>query len=165
MLHIGTYIWGSCIFNFSDLSKMDLTTRSSFHCVSFWNICFIFLSLLVFVIVYWKCLIFQMSWKQERGFLPLSVALLSSSMLRSEVGHIKDIFMDIASSIEAIILSLLFCRSGLLMFLSYFKNFLKCWDHCYSHYMFFLTRSCFPATTSWTFCNSDMCPKGFWWFE
>ncbi|XP_015900411.3 protein virilizer homolog isoform X2 [Ziziphus jujuba] len=54
---------------------------------------------------------------KERGFLPLSVALLSSSSLRSEVGHVNDIFMDIASSIEAIILSLLFCRSGLVFLL------------------------------------------------
>ncbi|CAM8894715.1 unnamed protein product [Rhodiola kirilowii] len=51
--------------------------------------------------------------RQERGFLPLSVALLSSPLLRSEAGHIMDIFVDIASLIEAIILSLLSCRSGL----------------------------------------------------
>lgn len=50
---------------------------------------------------------------QERGFLPLAVALLSSSILRSEAGRAMDIFVDITSSIEAIILSLLFCRSGL----------------------------------------------------
>jgi hypothetical protein len=50
--------------------------------------------------------------KQERGFLPLSAALLSSSTLRSEVGHAMNVFVDIASSIEAIIFSLLFCRSG-----------------------------------------------------
>ncbi|CAM8891743.1 unnamed protein product [Rhodiola kirilowii] len=50
---------------------------------------------------------------KERGFLPLSVALLSSPLLRSEAGHIMDIFVDIASLIEAIILSLLSCRSGL----------------------------------------------------
>jgi hypothetical protein len=51
-------------------------------------------------------------WKQERGLLPLSAALLSSSILRSEVGHAMDVFVDIASSIEALIFSLLFCRSG-----------------------------------------------------
>lgn len=55
------------------------------------------------------------SWEQERGFLPLSAALLSSSILRSDVGDAMDIYLDIASSIGAIILSLLFCRSGLLM--------------------------------------------------
>jgi hypothetical protein len=51
-------------------------------------------------------------WKQERGFLALSAALLSSSTLRSEVGHAMNAFVDIASSIEAIIFSLLSCRSG-----------------------------------------------------
>ncbi|KAL3642732.1 hypothetical protein CASFOL_013547 [Castilleja foliolosa] len=50
---------------------------------------------------------------KERGFLPLSAALLSSSVLRSETGHAIDSFLDIVSHIEAIILSLLFCRSGL----------------------------------------------------
>lgn len=50
--------------------------------------------------------------KQERGFLPLSAALLSSSILRSETGHAIDLFVDIVSHIQAIILSLLFSRSG-----------------------------------------------------
>ncbi|KAK9290992.1 hypothetical protein L1049_009175 [Liquidambar formosana] len=54
---------------------------------------------------------------KERGFLSLSAALLSSSILRSEVGHAMDIFVDIASLIEAIVLSLLFCRSGLIFLL------------------------------------------------
>lgn len=54
---------------------------------------------------------------KERGFLPLAVALLSSSILRSEAGRAMDIFVDITSSIEAIILSLLFCRSGLIFLL------------------------------------------------
>ncbi|KAK6147294.1 hypothetical protein DH2020_018206 [Rehmannia glutinosa] len=49
---------------------------------------------------------------KERGFLPLSAALLSSSVLRSQTGHAIDLFVDIVSHIEAIILSLLFCRSG-----------------------------------------------------
>lgn len=53
-----------------------------------------------------------MTWTQERGFLPLSVALFSASALISEVEHAMDVFVDIASSIEAIIISLLFCRSG-----------------------------------------------------
>ncbi|RZC84168.1 hypothetical protein C5167_046948 [Papaver somniferum] len=55
---------------------------------------------------------------KERGFLPLSAALLSSTMLRSEKGHAMDIFMDIVSLIEAILLSLLYCRSGLVFLLS-----------------------------------------------
>ncbi|XP_043712875.1 protein virilizer homolog [Telopea speciosissima] len=54
---------------------------------------------------------------KERGFLPLSAALLSSAILRSEKGHAMDIFVDIASSIEAILLSLLFCHSGLVFLL------------------------------------------------
>ncbi|KAL5742054.1 hypothetical protein ACOSP7_028786 [Xanthoceras sorbifolium] len=54
---------------------------------------------------------------KERGFLPLSAALLSSSMLRSEVGDAMDIYLDIASSIGAIILSLLFSRTGLIFLL------------------------------------------------
>lgn len=53
-------------------------------------------------------------WTQERGFLPLSAALLSSPLLRSETGRTMDIFVDIATKIEAMLLSLLFCRSGLL---------------------------------------------------
>lgn len=54
---------------------------------------------------------------KERGFLPLSAALLSSSVLHSEFRHAKNIFMDLASSIGAVILSLLFCRSGLIFLL------------------------------------------------
>ncbi|PIN17839.1 hypothetical protein CDL12_09499 [Handroanthus impetiginosus] len=50
---------------------------------------------------------------KERGFLPLSAALLSSSICRSEKGHALDLLVDVASHIEAIILSLLFSRSGL----------------------------------------------------
>ncbi|XP_057426719.1 protein virilizer homolog isoform X3 [Lotus japonicus] len=51
---------------------------------------------------------------KERGFLSLSTALLSSSILRSEGGRVMEIFMDVASSVEAVILSFLFCRSGLI---------------------------------------------------
>ncbi|KAG9151531.1 hypothetical protein Leryth_023728 [Lithospermum erythrorhizon] len=54
---------------------------------------------------------------KERGFLPLSAALLSSSLLRSESGPALDLFVDIVSHIEAIILSLLFSRSGLVFLL------------------------------------------------
>ncbi|KAK4414757.1 protein virilizer [Sesamum alatum] len=50
---------------------------------------------------------------KERGFLPLSAALLSSSILRSETGYALDLFVEVVSQIEAIIISLLFCRSGL----------------------------------------------------
>ncbi|XP_057778024.1 protein virilizer homolog isoform X2 [Salvia miltiorrhiza] len=49
---------------------------------------------------------------KERGFLPLSAALLSSSVLRSETGDALDLFMDVVLHVEAIILFLLFCRSG-----------------------------------------------------
>ncbi|XP_075509532.1 LOW QUALITY PROTEIN: protein virilizer homolog [Primulina tabacum] len=55
---------------------------------------------------------------KERGFLPLSAALLSSSILRSETGRAVDLFVDIVLHIEAIILSLLFCRSGLAFLLN-----------------------------------------------
>ncbi|KAK6942521.1 Virilizer, N-terminal, partial [Dillenia turbinata] len=50
---------------------------------------------------------------KERGFLPLSAALLSSSVLRSGLGVAMDTFVDIASSIETILLSFLFSHSGL----------------------------------------------------
>uniref|UniRef100_A0A0E0D2P2 Virilizer N-terminal domain-containing protein n=1 Tax=Oryza meridionalis TaxID=40149 RepID=A0A0E0D2P2_9ORYZ len=49
----------------------------------------------------------------ERGFFPLSAALLSSPVLRLASGPAAEILMEIASSIEALVLSLLFCRSGL----------------------------------------------------
>ncbi|MQL89225.1 hypothetical protein Taro_021799 [Colocasia esculenta] len=55
---------------------------------------------------------------KERGFLPLSAALLSSSVLRSASGSLMEMFMDIAASIELILLSLLCCRSGLTFLLS-----------------------------------------------
>ncbi|GAU28853.1 hypothetical protein TSUD_21900 [Trifolium subterraneum] len=54
---------------------------------------------------------------KERGFLSLSTALLSSSVLRGERGHVMEIFMDVTSSIEAVILSFLYCRSGLIFLL------------------------------------------------
>ncbi|KAI3472074.1 hypothetical protein Pfo_029110 [Paulownia fortunei] len=63
--------------------------------------------------VNWDIDSYLLSLLKERGFLPLSAALLSSSVLRSETGHAIDLFVDIVSHIEAIILSLLFCRSGL----------------------------------------------------
>ncbi|CAA7405436.1 unnamed protein product [Spirodela intermedia] len=50
---------------------------------------------------------------KERGFLPLSAALLSSSILRLGSGSTMEIFMDIAASIELVLLTLLGCRSGL----------------------------------------------------
>lgn len=56
---------------------------------------------------------------KERGFLPLSVALISSTELRAERGHALDAFLDVTSSIEATILSLMFCRSGLVFLLQH----------------------------------------------
>ncbi|KAH8490671.1 hypothetical protein H0E87_022991 [Populus deltoides] len=56
---------------------------------------------------------------QERGFLRLSAALLSSPILRSEAVDAMDTFVDIASTIGAILLSLLMCRSGLIFLLNY----------------------------------------------
>ncbi|ONK69373.1 uncharacterized protein A4U43_C05F22180 [Asparagus officinalis] len=49
----------------------------------------------------------------ERGFFPLSAALLSSPLLHSVNGSRTDIFVDIATSIQSLLLSLLSCRSGL----------------------------------------------------
>ncbi|XP_010543864.1 PREDICTED: uncharacterized protein LOC104816640 [Tarenaya hassleriana] len=50
---------------------------------------------------------------KERGFLPLSAALLSSSLFHSEVGGYMDVFTDIALSVGNIILSLMLSRTGL----------------------------------------------------
>ncbi|KAK3150151.1 hypothetical protein QOZ80_3AG0229280 [Eleusine coracana subsp. coracana] len=55
---------------------------------------------------------------QETSFFALSVALLSSPILHSASGPAVEIFMGIVSSIESIILSLLFCRSGISFLLS-----------------------------------------------
>ncbi|XP_021719118.1 uncharacterized protein LOC110686836 isoform X1 [Chenopodium quinoa] len=54
-----------------------------------------------------------------RGFLPLSVAIISSTVLRAERGHDLEAFLDVTSSIEATILSLMFCRSGLVFLLQH----------------------------------------------
>ncbi|KAK1274402.1 hypothetical protein QJS04_geneDACA022688 [Acorus gramineus] len=54
---------------------------------------------------------------KERGFLPLSAALLSSSTLRSAIGSTVELLVEIAASVESIILSLLACRSGLIFLL------------------------------------------------
>ncbi|CAN4085379.1 unnamed protein product [Withania somnifera] len=51
---------------------------------------------------------------KERGFLPLSAALLSSSAFWSDTACTVDLFVDIISYFEAIILSLLSTRSGLI---------------------------------------------------
>ncbi|XP_058205314.1 protein virilizer homolog isoform X4 [Rhododendron vialii] len=59
---------------------------------------------------------FQLKTLMERGFFPLSAALLSS-ISQSQMGNAVDIFVDIASYLEAVILSLLFCRSGLIFLL------------------------------------------------
>lgn len=53
---------------------------------------------------------------QERGFFPLSAALLSSPIMH--LASAAEISMEMASSIELIVLSLLFCRSGLSFLLS-----------------------------------------------
>ncbi|KAJ0980701.1 hypothetical protein J5N97_008956 [Dioscorea zingiberensis] len=61
---------------------------------------------------------YLLSLMKERGFFPLSSALLSSPILRSENGKVADVFMDIATSFESILLSLLFSRSGLTFLLN-----------------------------------------------
>uniref|UniRef100_A0A1J3J7R8 Virilizer N-terminal domain-containing protein n=1 Tax=Noccaea caerulescens TaxID=107243 RepID=A0A1J3J7R8_NOCCA len=50
---------------------------------------------------------------KERGFLPLSAALLSMPGLHSKDGDVMDVFTDIAMFIGNIILSLMFSRTGL----------------------------------------------------
>ncbi|KFK37974.1 hypothetical protein AALP_AA3G054100 [Arabis alpina] len=50
---------------------------------------------------------------KERGFLPLSAALLSMPGSHSKVGDIMDVFTDIAMFIGNILLSLMFSRTGL----------------------------------------------------
>ncbi|XP_048500624.1 protein virilizer homolog isoform X2 [Beta vulgaris subsp. vulgaris] len=60
-----------------------------------------------------------LSLMKERGFLPLSVALISLPKLRDERGHALESFLDVTSSIEATILSFMFCRSGLVFLLQH----------------------------------------------
>ncbi|PKA63718.1 hypothetical protein AXF42_Ash017002 [Apostasia shenzhenica] len=54
---------------------------------------------------------------KERGFFPLSAALLSCPSLHSATGRATEIFVEIAVLIELLLLSLLFCRSGLIFLL------------------------------------------------
>lgn len=51
--------------------------------------------------------------EQERGFFPLSAALLSFPSLHSATGIIAEIFMEIAALFQSLLLLLLLCRSGL----------------------------------------------------
>lgn len=53
----------------------------------------------------------------EKGFFPLSAALLSSPLLHSSNESTTDIFVDIATSIHSLLLLLLSCRSGLTVLL------------------------------------------------
>ncbi|KAE8715294.1 mitochondrial arginine transporter BAC1-like [Hibiscus syriacus] len=53
----------------------------------------------------------------DRGFLPLSAALLSTTILHSEDEDVLDISLEIVSSMGSLILSLLFCHSGLVFLL------------------------------------------------
>ncbi|KAL6662063.1 hypothetical protein ACP70R_001447 [Stipagrostis hirtigluma subsp. patula] len=61
---------------------------------------------------------FLLSLIQERVFFPLSAALLSSPIMHLASGPADEILMGIASSVESVILSLLFCRTGLSFLLS-----------------------------------------------
>jgi hypothetical protein len=66
---------------------------------------------------------------QETSFFPLSAALLSSPIVHSASGPAAEILMGITSSIESIVLSLLFCRSGSTGIFPYqdlYFDFLKC---------------------------------------
>ncbi|KAL6659179.1 hypothetical protein ACP70R_003219 [Stipagrostis hirtigluma subsp. patula] len=61
---------------------------------------------------------FLLSLIQERVFFPLSAALLSSPIMHLANGPADEILMGIASSVESVILSLLFCRTGISFLLS-----------------------------------------------
>ncbi|GKV31944.1 hypothetical protein SLEP1_g40595 [Rubroshorea leprosula] len=85
------------LLSFKATSSLIATSNC---CFSTWEIDFHLLALL-----------------KERGFLPLSAAMLSTSILHLEIEDAANLSMDIASSIGAIILSLLFCRSGMVFLL------------------------------------------------
>ena len=84
--------------------------------------------------------------KQERGFFPLSAALLSSPVLRLASGPAAEILMEIASSIEALVLSLLFCRSGLIGI--FLKLVFIIFIHCDMKSSFSVLRVIFPARSA-----------------
>ncbi|KAA3464043.1 Protein virilizer [Gossypium australe] len=65
----------------------------------------------------WEIDLHLLSLLKDRGFLPLSAALLSTTILHSEAADVVDTSLEIVSSIGSIILSLLFCRSGLVFLL------------------------------------------------
>ncbi|TYH21780.1 hypothetical protein ES288_A04G073500v1 [Gossypium darwinii] len=65
----------------------------------------------------WEIDLHLLALLKDRGFLPLSAALLSTTVLHSEAADVVDTSLEIVSSIGSIILSLLFCRSGLVFLL------------------------------------------------
>ncbi|KAB2034801.1 hypothetical protein ES319_D04G109100v1 [Gossypium barbadense] len=65
----------------------------------------------------WEIDLHLLALLKDRGFLPLSAALLSTTILHSEAADVVDTSLEIVSSIGSIILSLLFCRSGLVFLL------------------------------------------------
>lgn len=67
----------------------------------------------------WDVDLCLLSLLEERGFFPLSAALLSSPVLRSSNDKQADIFMEIATSVEYALLNFLFHRSGLCFLLAH----------------------------------------------
>ncbi|XP_020597911.1 uncharacterized protein LOC110037579 [Phalaenopsis equestris] len=61
----------------------------------------------------WDIDMHLLSLLKERGFFPLSAALLSFPSLHSETGIVAEILLEIAALFHSLLLSLLFCRSGL----------------------------------------------------
>ncbi|KAK8562208.1 hypothetical protein V6N12_049255 [Hibiscus sabdariffa] len=61
----------------------------------------------------WEIDLHLLALLKDRGFLPLSAALLSTTILNSEDKEVLDISIEIVSSMGSLILSLLFCHSGL----------------------------------------------------
>ncbi|XP_074567247.1 protein virilizer homolog isoform X3 [Curcuma longa] len=67
----------------------------------------------------WDVDLCLLSLLEERGFFPLSAALLSSPVLRSSNDKQSDIFVEIATSVEYALLNFLFHRSGLCFLLAH----------------------------------------------
>ncbi|KAH0460140.1 hypothetical protein IEQ34_010803 [Dendrobium chrysotoxum] len=61
----------------------------------------------------WDIDVHLLSLLKERGFFPLSAALLSFPSLHAATGIVAEIFMEIAVLFQSLLLALLFCRSGL----------------------------------------------------
>ncbi|KAL9258898.1 virilizer-like protein [Drosera capensis] len=97
---------------------------------------------------------------KERGFLPLLIALFASSKLRAELVQALDVFLDITSSIEAIVLSLLFCRSGL-VFLQQHPELSRAMIHALKGTTDINREECIPMRYAYSFVSKGFfcCPQ------